>query len=143
MGKEDVSREDLTKEQKIRVYGRCKYRGFHMLNLRGEDLKKFISECMETELKEGKQKRLTVEQRLKRVKKLVTKFKRREHKPKKRKIVYVNVTPSKSDSILQDFFVHVENLQPSKKEELRQFMKRGKVDYRTLMAKILEIEQDE
>lgn len=138
MGKEDVSREETQ-----RVYARCKYRGIHMLNLKGEDLSKFISECMTEEIKEGKQKRLKKDERLKRPQKLIVKSKRREKKPKKHKFVYVNVTPSEPNPILQDFFV--DPIPESKKAELDKFMDSHSygVDYDMLIKKLKEIENDE
>ena len=138
-----MEKETVSREETQRVYARCKYRGQHMLDLHGDDLKKFISECMTEELKQGKQRPLKKDERLKRAKKLVTKYKRREKKPKEHKFVYVNVTPSEPNPILQDFFV--DPIPESKKAKLNKFMDSHSygVDYDMLIKKLKEIENDE
>lgn len=133
----------MGKAEKIRVYARCKWRGQHMLGLSGEDLKKFISECMSEEIDANRQRPLTKDERLQRALKLVVKYKRREQKPQKPKehrFVYVNVTP-RSESVLQDFFINPEDVNPSKKEFDSWMDERGgSASYQEIMGKLKEIE---
>jgi len=132
----------MEKAEKMRVYARCKWRGQHMLGLKGEDLRKFVSECMSEEIKANRERPLKKGERLRRPLQLVTKQKRRPQKPtREHKFLYVNVTPSTETNPLQDFFV--DPIPESKKEELNQFMrKHGKVPIETLLKKIEELEEE-
>lgn len=140
--KEDLP---LTKVEYQRIFQRCRWRALRIAKLTNpNDIKVFVAECMIEEKDANRQSKLTKDERLRRPLKLIVKRKTHENKPRKHVIIYQNVTPSKSDPVLTDFFIDPNKIPKSGKEELNEFMKKhGKVDYETVLKKIKELSENE
>lgn len=139
-----MKKEALNREEYMRVYHRCRWRALRIAKLTNpNDVKAFVEQCMEDEIKGNRQRPLKKDEKLKRPQKLIVKQKRREKKPRKHEYVYVRVPSaqdqSEIDRLLTDFFVDPNKIQDPKKD-LDQFMREPR-NYEEIMKKIKELEQ--
>lgn len=129
-----MKKRDVSREVYKRIHARCRWRGVNRLNLKGEDLAKFVSECIDEEIAKGRTGNL---QREEKVEKFVENL---EEPQKPKRVVYVNLSESGDLPLCRDFF---QNPKPSRKQKLDSWMRsHGKVDYPALMKKLKELDEE-